>query len=229
MKKIGLLCLALVLALGTLGVGFAAWTDTLYIEGEVNTGTVDINIEALSGTWVWKVGHDEVQYHGWGTTENGPEGFTPPAEAEPITSATAEMDPTDLDGDTVIVTFDNLYPCKWLFVDFLVHYEGSIPVILNAEIEETTAGDPWLEDLWNADPPHAGVIAYEWTEPEPGSPRDMNCIGSEIDLCEPIQLHHCDWILVKLWIHIPQEDIYMGLDGSFEASVTAVQWNEYGL
>jgi hypothetical protein len=39
MKKIGLVCLALVLALGTLGVGFAHWSQTLYIDTTVNTGS----------------------------------------------------------------------------------------------------------------------------------------------------------------------------------------------
>ncbi|GAI88098.1 unnamed protein product, partial [marine sediment metagenome] len=38
MKKLGLLCLTLVLALGTLGVGYAMWSDTLTITGDVNTG-----------------------------------------------------------------------------------------------------------------------------------------------------------------------------------------------
>jgi hypothetical protein len=32
------LCLALVLAMGSLGIGYAAWTDTIYIEGTVTTG-----------------------------------------------------------------------------------------------------------------------------------------------------------------------------------------------
>lgn len=40
--KVGIICLALVLALGILGVGFAAWSDTLYIHGSVETGHVDV-------------------------------------------------------------------------------------------------------------------------------------------------------------------------------------------
>ena len=39
--KIGFLFLALVIALGGLGVGFAAWTDSLLVQGEVNTGEVN--------------------------------------------------------------------------------------------------------------------------------------------------------------------------------------------
>ena len=54
MKKIGLLALAIVLALGALGIGYAAWTDTITINGTVNTGTVDINAIYFSGTDIYK-------------------------------------------------------------------------------------------------------------------------------------------------------------------------------
>jgi hypothetical protein len=48
MKKIGLLCLALVLALGSLGVGYAAWTDTIFVNGTVSTGNVDIGFSKIA-------------------------------------------------------------------------------------------------------------------------------------------------------------------------------------
>ena len=41
MKKIGVICLALVLALGALGVGYAMWDKTLTITATVQTGEVD--------------------------------------------------------------------------------------------------------------------------------------------------------------------------------------------
>jgi hypothetical protein len=44
MKKIGLICLALVLALGALGVGYAMWYQDVIIHGEVTTGTVCAHI-----------------------------------------------------------------------------------------------------------------------------------------------------------------------------------------
>jgi hypothetical protein len=41
MKKLGLIALTLVLVLGLMGIGYAAWTEVLVINGTVNTGNLD--------------------------------------------------------------------------------------------------------------------------------------------------------------------------------------------
>ena len=46
--KLGLICLALLICLAGMGVGYAAWTDTVTIEGEVNTGELDYGFEQYS-------------------------------------------------------------------------------------------------------------------------------------------------------------------------------------
>ena len=46
MRKIGLLTMALVLALGTLGVGYAVWTEDMEAEITLDTATVTATIEA---------------------------------------------------------------------------------------------------------------------------------------------------------------------------------------
>jgi len=43
MKKIGLIVLALVVALGALGVGYAAWSDTLNITATATVGEFDVD------------------------------------------------------------------------------------------------------------------------------------------------------------------------------------------
>lgn len=48
MKKIAFVCMALVLALGMLGVGFAMWSDTVTINGTVNTGSVSVTLSQVS-------------------------------------------------------------------------------------------------------------------------------------------------------------------------------------
>jgi hypothetical protein len=44
MKKIGFLILALVIALGALGVGYAKWTDSITVNGSVNSGSINLGI-----------------------------------------------------------------------------------------------------------------------------------------------------------------------------------------
>jgi hypothetical protein len=44
MKKISLICLALILALGSLGVGYAMWSDTVVVNGSVETGAVILGV-----------------------------------------------------------------------------------------------------------------------------------------------------------------------------------------
>ena len=56
--KIGAMFLISILALAGIGMGYAAWTDTITITGSVNTGSVEWAFTGYSGTWVWKVWGD---------------------------------------------------------------------------------------------------------------------------------------------------------------------------
>jgi len=219
MRKIGLLSLALVLALGTLGIAYAAWTDTITIEGTVNTGSVDINVEYYSGTDIYKDLATEgiVTVH-WAKNAQGTivwqDGQAP---EEGVLVAWAAAAPGEED-DTVVITYNNTFPCETLVADFIVHYEGSVPAMVYADIDTE---DQWLIDLWNADPPGAGVMGV-LGEPDPEE-------GFIVDECItelPIQMHHCDYAAVVLYLHLPQEDDLMNQSGSFTATITAIQWNE---
>jgi len=214
MKKIGLLSLALVLALGTLGVAYAHWTDTITIEGTVNTGSVDINVEYYSGTDIYKdVSNDGIVVVKWVKDATGQiiwSNGTPPANGILVAWACAE--PGE-ENDTVVVTYNNTFPCQNLTADFIVHYTGTVPAHVYAEID---TDDPWLEGLWNSG--DAGVY---------GALVDMEGGYQFIEPIEqlPIQMHYCDYAKVWLWLHLPQDDAYMNLTGSFNATITAVQWN----
>ena len=236
MKKIGLLCLVLIFALGSLGIGYAAWTDTLYIEGTVNTGDVDLEIVALSSTYVYK---DLDTHECWvlgelkaldGTVLRQyvsdcdytsttwywhPNTWAPPTGSFVVASSVATIDATD--DDKVIVTATNLFPCICWAVDILIHYDGSIPVRIN--YVELTTTDPWLLDLIALG--KVGVGAWE-----------SNAVGNliaEIE-CDDVlgyQLHNCDYIMVIMGLHIPQDDAYMNCSGSFAGKLEVVQWNKY--
>jgi hypothetical protein len=48
MKKIGLLCLALVLALGTLGLGYATWSDNVTVEEHIESSEMCVSLTSCS-------------------------------------------------------------------------------------------------------------------------------------------------------------------------------------
>jgi len=68
MKKIGILAMVLVLALAAVGVGYAAWTDNLQINGEAQTGNIDVNytyadngvVSTDGDSITWNLGSDLV-------------------------------------------------------------------------------------------------------------------------------------------------------------------------
>jgi hypothetical protein len=138
---------------------------------------------------------------------------SPPSNGLLVASATAEM----TDDDEVTVTFDNLLPCEWFYVDLLLHYEGSIPA--KVSIAEISSEDEWLLYLWSIGEIY--VLGYESDE--------YGTYGELIECPIGMQLHECDYILIELWVHIPQSDDYMNLSGEFTGTIEVIQWNEYGI
>jgi hypothetical protein len=232
-KKIGLLALALVLSLGAIGVGYASWTDQIFVTGTVNTGSVNLEIVELSSTYVVKV-PDEVagEYDDtademvvvhqrvnmrpptggltWSVVNVPP---MPPIPPNILVASAIAASPAD---DEISVTFCNAFPCVELTADFIVHNDGSIPVYVDATITDFT-GDPEDVALLAA---AATVEFYYWDE-------ENQQVGNEITEC-PVQLHYCDYVYCVMTLHLPQEDEYQGLNGGFTATIDAIQWNKYG-
>lgn len=204
MKKIGLLCLALVLALGTLGVGYAMWFDEVTIEGTVETGSVEISIESLSETYVYKdLETGDIVMSGVSLSD---------PELLPVANATAEdlSDPA-CGTKRVKMTFTNIFPTEDpISADVLLHYTGTIPahvVVLDDDVDSSL--EPYLIQTWLM-----RNEAGQWVE-------------TEID---GIQLHYCNrvWLVVSLNGTALQRDgkDAQGLSGNFTKTIIAHQWNE---
>jgi len=228
MKKIGLLSLALVLALGALGVGYAAWTDQITVEGTVNTGSVDINAVYFSGTDVYKdLDTDGTVYYFWIKDADGNLMWSTdniPTNAFLVASAASA--PGDAD-DTVDMTFTNLFPSEAITADVIIHCDGSVPVIVTADVESNSEILNWLWDNgyvhWSA--------AWVNVVPEPWY------YAYCAEIVGPIQMHYCDYAKLWLTIDLPQADElvgtdydqedFMNLEGeSFTGHFNAIQWNE---
>jgi len=232
MRKIGLLALALVLALGALGVGYAAWTDTVTIEGTVNTGTVDIVVENYSGMWMWKVPGGNPDYelstnpaYTPNPVSENPRPFIVAYSCAAQTTAGATPAPVD---DSVTVTFDNLFPLTnaagtvipWE-ADFECHYVGSIPVkvvLTPITITPTTLTDGGITTNVSGFIMRNGESV--WT---PITNQEL----------EGTQLHYCDRVRFVIEILVPQytteaaNAANMDLSGTITGQIKVIQWNEY--
>lgn len=238
MRKIAILCLALVMALGSLGVAYAAWSETLTIEGTVDTGAVDFAIVGYSETHVYKtpnhgtVGVYELTTWGYGswhavityplpdppvppTLVSGPHPL--PGGWELIASATVE--PFAWGAKSVAVTYEDLFPGPGFAVDLLVNITGTVPTKINDVAWTTTGHDYWLQALVDAG--YANDVAFRITFEglaEVPTPGDLVDIGT--------QLHPDDYVMVVLGVILPPE-APQGASGTFTYTVEIVQWNLY--
>jgi hypothetical protein len=200
MKKIGLLCLALVLALGTLGVGYAMWSDQVTITGTVNTGSVEISINETSNTYVYKNITSRAMI------------MSPVPLVDPgllyVASATA-ADVSNATDKKVQMTFDNIFPTLTpIEADVILHYTGSVPVhvvLLDDNVDPAIA--PYVIQTW-----------YVWN----GTwvPEDIN----------GIQLHYCDLVKLVVSLNGTALQLAgkaaQGLSGNFTKTIIVHQWNE---
>jgi len=228
MKKIGLISLALVLALGALGVGFAAWTDTITISGTVTTGEVDWEIGTCS-----LLDDDEPVDPGGDADTTTPDytcddGFP---WNEEKTNFYWELDKNvgwgeqeilaNADGERHLmkVTLHNAYPSYFNSLSFYPRNTGTVPIkIDHVVIYGTMAGDVKVNKVgtlhrfdFNTD----GLADFEiqWGDSfgnqlEPG--------GGSAE--------------ISFWMHVLQPCPQSMLDQlNFTIELVCVQWNEYPL
>lgn len=224
--KLGVIFLISVLALAGIGVGYAAWTDTIYIQGIVNTGTVGWHFTDYSGTWVYK--------------DLGTEGIiivTTPYP-DPDNDGYIDLDGDGYDDDALLVArayakedtddhhawveYDNLFPCIDFVADVEITYTGSVPGKLNS-IGFT---DFWASDE-SEDSYDDEVLIDHYTTLEITVYDDEGTIIYQGVPQLGLQLHLNYRIEVVMKIHLPQDNDLMNLYGDFGVFAEIVQWNEY--
>jgi hypothetical protein len=128
MKKFGLLCLALVLALGALGVGYAAWTDTIFVTGSVSTGEACVEFVPAIGS------EDPCPAAGPPPDGTSPDytavdhfigGLLTPTNPKDVGCTTV----TKTAPDTLTVVVSNAYPCYANEIKFHEQNCGTVPMI----------------------------------------------------------------------------------------------------
>jgi hypothetical protein len=225
-----------VLALGSLGVAYAAWTDSVYINGTVYTGTLDINIVGCSSTFVYKTPTDQIDVRSV-TGENPPSSV--PAENILVAWAITEFINGDNDPDTATMTFGGLFPNVDFQADLELQYFGTIPAKVsiaeifpaNDDVDPTVrdAKDAILAALWQlgettkTSPIRTGAWVDGELTPFPST------VPEYIDDPLGMQLHQLDTVHVTLHVRLPQDDArFKNLTNlKFTGKVTVIQWNEY--
>jgi hypothetical protein len=210
MKKIGLISLAIVLALGTLGVGYALWSQQLTITGETHTGSLSVGFTSISPVEKYE---DPV---GSGIFYDGE------VEGKDVGKFTSGM--TDLYTDPITgkqaylngwVAIKNAYPCYWLHITFVIKNTGTIPVIYDQiVIDDPTGVLTWVDGAGGED---LGALVNAKGE-KILQFRFVNLIGH--------QQHPCSTTKAEIDVHVEQP-AEQGAKYEFRMKVRAIQWNEY--
>lgn len=208
MKKIGLLCLALVLALGTLGVGYAMWSDEVTIEGTVDTGTLRLGIFRAI---VERLEQDKDV----ATVDLSFEG-------EILEKEFAGFG-TQMAYEKLVVALNNTFPCLTVDIAFYLASVGTIPLhITGINITDPSGGLTWV---WEK-PPSPSIGPYYGYFYHTGDLEEEPVIEVTIGgLRIGDQYHWCSWDKADLILHVEQP-AKQNHQYKFEVKVIGEQWAE---
>jgi len=219
MKKIGLLCLALVLALGALGVGYAMWSDTVVIEQTVQTGSVEVGV---FGVTQYTENKDVIDL----TLSHGALKFTKEITADQVPMSALFGPGTYNFYESASVNITNLYPSLYVLEDFVIGSVGTVPVKLRVTltVDDTAGIYDHMDITWSV------YLNGVWQNSGGGKATVGGVDGALADIeaeLEGMQLHECDVVIVYIDKHLQQEAPQDSGPSSFEFTVEAVQWNMY--
>ena len=203
--KVGVLFLALVLALGGIGAAFAAWTDTLTISGDVTTGELEWEMMGpitnadppLVGSLDWNCFFD-LETGTWEYMDKD------------VASTTVVI----VDSHTMTVTVDNAYPYYGNHIAFKFHGLGSIPLRfwkINIWSNDTLVATWYAEDQYvelNLDGEGGNDLELWWGDH----------LGWQFHFCTKADVSFEFLVLQPA----PQDDTL-----EFTMEFVGIQWNEY--
>jgi len=226
MKKLGLLCLAIVMALGTMGIGYAMWFDTLNITGTVNTGRVSWSFVSVAVLDHLGPGNPPVYF----PTTNpdytcAPVGFVPGSQGyfwpsdKNVGWGEATIGGTG--NDTITLNFYNTYPCYFNMVSFYVRNDGTIPIkVWKVEVLDNNGNV--IKTFYSSNQSNYAALDLNNVD-------NLNAPDVEIQYGDNFgaQIEPGPFFgEFSFWVHLlqpaPQNETL-----TFSLKLTAVQWNEY--
>jgi hypothetical protein len=239
MKKIGYICMAMVLTFALLGIGYSMWSQTVVITGNVNTGTVAFNVSAPTGQWEWK---DETL-----TGTNAAQVYV--TQGPVSTSLTAKVN--YISTNPLIPIGSGGVPSGILFNG---GSSGDSVVLIGAAYTVITAGPPqtvtvnyvnmfplnngtgpWIADFTLTNTSSIPVMWHAVLSGVTGTNMG-NLTGPTITFgANNTVLNGTQWdptspnaaLTVNVSIIVPDNNNAQGITGSFTYTIQAVQWNEF--
>lgn len=177
-KVVGLF-LSTLLALSLVGVGYAYWTDVLYIDGSVTTGT-------FWGYLTLDTFYD-VEWKEVGTIDAVLGGAEIEADGEPYDK-------------TLTITIDNAYPGYMAHVHWDMHWMGSVPA--HVDVTGLASFPDWLDvDVYVMD----SNIPDQFP-PDSGTPLARG-MEEFIELMEDSQWHYCNEVHFCFLFKVIEDDL----------------------
>ncbi len=207
--------MTLVLALGTLGVGYALWSETLVIGGTVDTGEVSVR-------WVVPFASQDTDKD-W-TCDDGFGNIRGPGD-NPNAKAVGSTTVWIVDDHTVGVILDDVYPSYFNKITLSAENIGTIPVILAGAELTYSDPDPNNPGQFLTVPMPDQQLVYIPGDDQYGGISNVievmwgNNTGAQIDPGDQIWTD-------SFSIHILQP-AKQGSQYSFTITREAIQWNEY--
>ena len=216
-KKIGLLALALVLALALTGAAFAKWSDTVRMEGKIETGNVKVGI---ANTWVNDPGTNWDPLYDAATKTT----YWADKHVGSIESYTYDWKCTHGTEEyyqKIRTVVKNAYPGYAPAEEFTIANCGSIPVKVDLLLCDGNSWGPVCDDLniVRFRVIH-GATVLEATEASGG------CTGAALSAAVlGVQLDHCDTMEVLVQLAVNQEAEQLSYC-EWWAILGFSQWNE---
>ena len=245
-RKIGTIFLATAIALAGIGVSYAGFFDEINVVAVVDVANVDLDLVCYSCTLLWKVWDYTILPTYDGLTYPAAEvavyrGFNcdqAQVDIEALFSDLAIFDgswefessakaydatPADTTDNEVKMAWNNIFPCTDFKADFIFHYDGSIPAkIALPTITWTVGGDI---------PVTFQAFAMNWDDANEDQIATCDELTEDYEITVwPIQVHRCNFIMIVVTIHLPQDNLLQGdgddttFEHEFEFTVKAIQW-----
>jgi hypothetical protein len=211
MKKLGLLFLVLLLALGGTGAAFAHWSQTLTIDTTVETGTLICDATV---------------------TSNDPPGTLDPGSDPPKDTGTTTV--TEVSKELVEVLLTNAYPCYNPELTIEVANVGSIPFHIYVFLHFKADGKYAPVPTWDTVPADADwipmlacdafrMVPSQWYQLDLDNDCDCDVAVHLIDLdCQQVEpgLSALGGLQMHVLQTADQDDVY-----KFNVELVQMQWN----